>query len=351
MWRVAVVGACPYPAPQGSQVLLESTARGLQQCGHEVHLVVYGYGIGDPPPDIRVHRALTIPGVRRTRAGPSLVKPLLDAALVAALRKVVREQRIDIVHAHNYEGLIAALASGFRPIAYHAHNAMTDELPYYFPRRLRAARAFGGWLDTAFPRRADAIITPHKRLRDYLVLRRCRPERIHVVPPSVETRAFDEPRYGSDPPAIVYAGNLDAYQNLGLLTEAVRRLRRKHADVRWIVATAAEGSVKGAETVRTCTVAGLRGILSQDVIVACPTVACKGSAHPIEDERTGLIVPNNNAEAFAQALERLYESAILRKRLGKAARAAMIAKHSPEDIAAKISAVYATLFASPLPTA
>ena len=45
--RVAMVSACPYPVPQGSQVFLRETALTLLNLGHEVHLVVYGYGVGE----------------------------------------------------------------------------------------------------------------------------------------------------------------------------------------------------------------------------------------------------------------------------------------------------------------
>ena len=109
--RIAMVAACPYPVPQGSQVLFRTTAEAVRRRGHDVHLVVYGYGAGEDDGTLPVHRCRSIPGMRRTLAGPSWGKPLADAALVATLRRVIREQSIDIVHAHNYEGLIVALAA------------------------------------------------------------------------------------------------------------------------------------------------------------------------------------------------------------------------------------------------
>ena len=64
--RIAMVGACPFPVPQGSQTLLAETARGLQALGHDVHLLVYGHGLGPDPDDLTIHRARHIPGARRT---------------------------------------------------------------------------------------------------------------------------------------------------------------------------------------------------------------------------------------------------------------------------------------------
>ncbi len=66
--RIAMVGACPYPVPQGSQVFLRDTARGLRARGHDVHLVVYGYGVGEDTSGLPLHRCARIPGARKTAA-------------------------------------------------------------------------------------------------------------------------------------------------------------------------------------------------------------------------------------------------------------------------------------------
>ena len=88
--RIAIVGACPYPVPQGSQVFLRDTALALQERGHDVHLVVYGYGEGVDESGLRIHRSAHLAGGHRTTSGPTLAKPLLDLALEATLRRVIR---------------------------------------------------------------------------------------------------------------------------------------------------------------------------------------------------------------------------------------------------------------------
>ncbi|HIJ74210.1 MAG TPA: glycosyltransferase, partial [Candidatus Hydrogenedentes bacterium] len=251
--RIAMVGACPYPVPQGSQVLLGNTANALRARGHDVHLVVYGHGMmdtrkpGSPPDalgDIPIHRCTRIPGARKTAAGPSFAKPFLDLGMVIALRRVVRDAKIDIVHAHNYEGLLVALAARKRPIVYHAHNAMTDELPYYFRSKKTGTipmersepglsalspalpRRFGAWLDRTFPRRADHVIAPHERLAKYLTQCGCASGRVSVIPPAVNADRFEESCVADALAPVLYAGNLDAYQNIDLLMRAMARVRK-----------------------------------------------------------------------------------------------------------------------------
>ncbi len=166
--KIAVVAACPFPVPQGSQIYLRDSALSLQERGHEVHLVVYGHGVGEDDSGLIVHRAPRVPGVRRTAAGPSAAKPLLDALLVQTLRRVVKKHDIQVVAAHNYEALMVALAARMRPIVYHAHNAMADELPYHMSSPEWSA-TLGKWLDEKFPRLADRIVAPHERLKEYLM--------------------------------------------------------------------------------------------------------------------------------------------------------------------------------------
>ena len=402
--RVAMVGACPYPAPQGSQILLRDTALALQSRGHEVHLLVYGYGaeLPAPPrfslegvrgnlsfsqkkgspgssgssgspgsPEIPIHRCARIPGVRKTAAGPSCAKPFLDLAMVAALRRVIREQGIDVVHAHNYEGLVIALAARKHPIVYHAHNAMADELPYYFGASqtrsagslFRFTRRFGAWLDKRFPRRADHVIAPHQRLADYLIQCGCDNARISVIPPAVDAALFDANPILDEPPPVLYAGNLDAYQNLDLLLQTMTRVRHTEPDARLIIATHTKASVPHAEVVPTPDFDSLRRVLAMDAVFVCPRVSwsgypikllnamaagkavvvCRSAAHPITHNQTGLIVPDNDETAFAEAILRLMKNPILREQLGRNARDTAKTHHNPTRIACQIEALYEQL--------
>ena len=134
---------------------------------------------------IPVHRCPNVLGARRIAAGPSPAKPVLDAFMVSTLRRVVKKFDVDLVDAHNYEALLVALAARVRPIVYHAHNAMADELPYY-TRGKTLSRGLGRWLDTFFPHRADRIVAPHTALADYLIGRGCTSAQIAVIAPSVQ---------------------------------------------------------------------------------------------------------------------------------------------------------------------
>ncbi|MFP4502558.1 MAG: glycosyltransferase family 4 protein, partial [Candidatus Hydrogenedentota bacterium] len=301
----------------------------------------------------------------RTAAGPSFAKPLLDLALVARLRRIVREHRIDVVHAHNYEALLVALLAGKRPIVYHAHNVMADELPYYLGGRAWVRR-FGRWLDYRLPHRADAVIAPHRRLAGHLVLRGAPKTRVHVIPPPVDASVFAAPGAPVAHPPVLYTGNLDAYQNLGLLQEAMVRVRRKLPDARLCIATAQPKTLPGAEHMPTPDFAALRTCLAEDAVVAVPrvswsgypikllnamaagkaVVACESSAYPVTHEQDGLVVPDNDPAAFAGALMTLLTKPKLRVELGRRARETVIAHHAPPYVAAQLEALDEALLAA-----
>jgi 1,2-diacylglycerol 3-alpha-glucosyltransferase len=360
--RIAMIGACPFPVPQGSQVLLRNAADAMVQLGHEVHLVVYGYGIGQYSGSAIVHRCAHVPFAKKTQAGFSVWKPLLDALMVKTLRHVVREHRIDLVHAHNYEGLLVALASGARPIVYHAHNAMLDELPHFLHPHSFAKRV-GVWLDQTFPRRADAVIALHERLADYLVTCGCKPCRTFVIPPSVEVSQKHANSSAHRLPPVVYLGNLDAYQNLKLLHHAADHVRLTRPDARFMVCTHTESFLSWAEIVQMKTWSEAEELLAQDVIVVCPRVswsgypikvlnamvagrpivACESASHGIQHERTGLVVEDNDALGLASAILLLMHDAELRAKLGDEARQWIRDNASFETVGHRIEDVYTTV--------
>lgn len=360
--NVAVVGACPYPVPQGSQVYMRDTALAFQRAGHNVRLVTYGYGAGDDPSGLPIHRSPNISGANKTSAGPSLTKPLLDIQLARTLRHVVREHAVDIINAHNYEALIVALATRAVPVLYHAHNAMADELPHFLRPRV-IARAFGRWLDSTFPKRAHAVIAPHERLREYLIGCDCDPARVHVVPPPADLDRFRPPTTRNGPLRLVYTGNLDAYQNLAFLGRAIERARSTLTDLPVIIAAHSTGPTKplpfSAEIVHLSSVRDLAELLAGDIIFACPRtswsgypikllnamaaaapiICCQSSAHGLSDGLNAIVVPDNDPTAFANAIIRLAQSAELRHTLGASARNTAEQHHHPDAISAQLHSI------------
>jgi glycosyltransferase involved in cell wall biosynthesis len=355
--RVALVIAGPFPAFRGSQVLVGHIADGLRSRGHMVELVTYGTRLAKCPG----------PGVRRV---------VVDAGLVVQLVARVWRERIDVIHAHNYEaaiaGLMAARITG-RPLVYHGHCAMADELPTYAtaPWARRLAARIGRLLDEHVPRRADFCIAVTDELGARLRRVGVREDAVACIEPvaaPAELRPIEEA--GGDP-LVCYAGNLDGYQNLRFLLDAFARVRAVEPGARLVLVTHADAQANaarlvagnpapGVEIVQTASYDEVRGRLQQAAVTVCPRsegsgfpmkllnymaegkaiVASAGSAKGLVDGVTARIVPDGDAAAFADGVLGLLRDPTQRRRLGLAARASVEDHALWENVLDRIEAVY-----------
>ena len=390
--RVALVAACPFPSPQGSQVFVGQMAERLAARGHDVHLLTYGQGAEQSGRGYRHHRIARVPGDDSRRSGPNLAKPLLDAMLAAKLAAITREHGVEVVHAHNYEAAVAALAARARtgaPVVYHSHNLMGDELETYFDGTAAKAlaRMAGGLLDRTVPRLADHAIALCEWSAARLRAMGCRDTSLSVIPPAVDDEgpavvtAGDREALGlrTDDFVVGYVGNFDAYQNLPLLLEAYARLVRHDEGqgggrLRLLLAahaipgewTSRIASAGLGDRVRLLEVAGhveARRALAVSDVVGLPRRL--GSGYPVKllnsmsaakavivagcgskvlrDGVDGLVVGDDDAEAFALAIDRCRREPAVRGALGEAARHTFLERLTWDRVLPPIEAVYAGL--------
>ncbi len=248
-YRVAFVAACPFPYPRGTPIRILRTAEALARRGHEVHVVAYHLGDGSPVSDaITVHRTVNVPTYNHVEPGPTYQKVfLMDPLLTVKLWQVVRQQNIDIIHGHHYEGLLGGLAVRALtrvPVVYDAHTLLEQELPYYSLGMARRTKLrIGRRIDRIAPKRADhiACVTPH--LRDRLIFEAGVDERhVSVVKSGVELEHFEPIATPAScdescQPILAYSGNLSAYQGIDLMLNIMAEVVRFRHDVRLRIIT------------------------------------------------------------------------------------------------------------------
>ena len=243
--RLLEVAALPFPSRQGTQVLLDAIARGLAARGHEVHLLVYAHGAFPVDAPYRIHRLPDRPRFRSLRSGPDWRRAALDLVLAVELRRLAVELRPDLLHLHNVEAGAAALLLPGRPeppCVYHAHNLMQHELPTYdalLPPPL--ARRLGRLLDRQLPARAERTLAVSESTRAGLLALGAPPERVVTVEPGVDLEELAAPpapppcpffpsgrREPRSPDAlrVAHLGNLDRYQGVDRILDALAALRR-----------------------------------------------------------------------------------------------------------------------------
>jgi 1,2-diacylglycerol 3-alpha-glucosyltransferase len=232
--KVAMVIASPFPANHGTPAGIREMAEAIASRNHQVHVVTYHFGEGIPPKDVQIHRIVNLGFRQEVVVGPSFEKPILDVFLLIKLIRVIATQKIDLIHAHNYEGgligYLAKIMTG-RPLIYNAVNTMIDELPTYdFFRPKALAVWLAKFLDYWVPRMADKIISISDDLARFLVARGIKPERIEVIPLGINRAHFNgkngsvirhQYRLGQRP-VVMYTGILDRFQRVDYLLKAMR---------------------------------------------------------------------------------------------------------------------------------
>lgn len=379
-----MVVACPFPSARGSQVFIRCIAEGLRNLGHEIHVVTYPEepgGQASPAPAVDANLRL-----HRVRSSGPLPHPLsprrvrFDLNVAIELFRVVRDMEIDVIHAHNYHGqLIAwpvALLTGV-PLVYHAHNVLADELPWYVRSLVarRLARIVGHLLDRMLPRLARHVvaITPSQAV--YLQRQGVPAHRITTIAPRVTPVTPSPTGDGSDPfPGrfvVMYAGNLDGYQNLDLLERGFARFRSTVPNALLVLlghgggtATASTGVERsGVLRMEIPSVVEQAHLWAHADVLICPRTSWSGfpiklinylaagrailasdaAAEIIVDSENGLLFRCDDADSLAAQLQRLYDDAPLRERLGR--RAAQDAQRFSQldDASLQLEGVYRTL--------
>lgn len=291
------------------------------------------------------------------------------ARTVAALTRLFRRERFEMVHVHTpvaaLLGRIAAWRAGVPTVVYTAHG-------FYFHEHMPAhRRAFHVALEWLGGRLTDVLFTQAEE--DAATARRlglCRTGRIQAIgngvdpgrfaprDPSVRTRLRAELGAAPDDVIVLMVGRLVAEKGYGELLEAMRgvpatlwvvgeRLDSDHASDIGRAVTAVERDPAQARRVRFLgyrrdvpdlmsaadifTLPSHREGMPRSIIEAMmsglPVVATdiRGAREEVMPEETGLLVPVRDAAALRTALARMARDAPLRARMGAAGRARALA--------------------------
>ncbi|MCX6639842.1 MAG: glycosyltransferase family 4 protein [bacterium] len=392
--NIAMVAACPFPTSQGSQVLIRELSEALVRRGHRLHIVTYHFGEDRPCPGLIIHRIPELFRYKKFRSGPEIRKPLLDLLLSRKLDEVVRLQQIDIIHCHNYEAPVVAFPVRFLrkvPVVYHSHNTMSDEFYTYFRLKLPQilARGAAHLMDRLIPRQADFVIAINRAVVDFLANLGTPVGKIKFIPPGIdfgdEIVEIDEALIRSrlelgKCPIIVYAGNLDGYQRMDLLVEALPAVFKSYPQARLVLLTssdpepflriaAAKEITASIVVVRNPSFQLTREILSISQIAVnpriswsgypikllnymaagLPVVAFQGAAPCVVDESSGLLAPAGDTDAFSRLLLRLMDHPDEARTFGLTGKEVIQRNHSWDAIAVEIENIYAKLLNIAIP--
>ena len=380
-FNIAMVAACPFPYQRGTPIRILRLAEALSRKGHDVHVVTYHLGdeAGEVP--FRIHRIPKIRTYRKCSPGPTYQKLLVvNTFLANKLSHVLKNHKIDLVHAHHYEGLLVStlVRKGKKhPLVYDAHTLLESELPYYglgLPRR--AKTEIGRFFDRSMPKWANHIITVTDEIKTKLVHHaRISPMDVTVAMNGIEWESFEVNTEGSQffkkkGKTLVFAGSFAPYQGIELLLSAFQHVRTRRQDVRLLIISdspfdqfenmAAQLNIREHIDFIPSEFNTLPMHLAGADIALHPRVACDGipqkllnymaagkaivsfqsSAKTIEHGRTGWIVEDGDLSAFAEAILQLLDDDLHARKLGAQAKDHAQKEYSWEKTAEKVEMVY-----------
>ncbi|MAI26837.1 MAG: hypothetical protein CMN75_12460 [Spirochaeta sp.] len=373
--RLALIGAFPFPYPQGSQIFARDQARALLARGARPELFSYGCGQGSAPPDLPGHRTPAWSSPRNMRSGPHWSKPLADLALAQTFMKTARNAKLqgDAFHcvlAHNAEA--AALALAARPwtrvpVIYVVHTILRHELSAYLPESLGGpSNQMGQTVDRWIARHCDGLIALTDEAAQELKPHTHAP--LVVIPPGhfEEERPTEEEvsrvcqRHDLDPNRYaLYSGNLDRYQDLELLERAARFItnpelpivvachdpqaislarRSSHPGLRYLGVEDFKEMrflIHGAESLilPRRRPGGFPIKLLNYMEAGRPIIAFEGIAPTLIRGESGLLLHRDaSGRELAEAISRIRKETDLGPRLGQAAKKTLEKEHDWSDI-------------------
>lgn len=387
-YSVAMVAACPFPANHGSAASIREMSDTLTDMGHDVHIVTYPTGQDEiRVRRAKVHRASTFRPERNAKVGPSSEKFVFDFQLLRLLCKVIRQERVDVIHAHNYEGALIGIMAKWltgRPLLYNAVNLMTDELAgYRFIRPAFLANGIARGLDWFTPIFPDHITAVSPELRDWFVEHGVPSSKVDMVPAGIEPDLFDhaEPEKFREQyqingrPVVMYTGVLNAFQRIDYLLRAFAVALREKPDALLLVVSplvseshekenkalaASLGIERSIIWISPHTLQDLPSYLAlADVTVVprpeCPghpvkllnymlagkpIVSFAGGAKGVRQGHDAYIVPNHDFEALGRGIVTLLNDRTLAAELGANARATVLAEFDWRQICRRIERIY-----------
>ena len=364
-------------------------ARALAALGHTVHVLSCTAGDGpesrtETDAGVTVHR-MRPPGVDFPVYQTQTYWLGYSWAVLGQLNRLLESDAFDVLDFPEYggEGFAYQLDRGlwnWAPVVvqFHGSLAMFAELGGW-PERGSDFHRVGTVMEDLSIKRADALMACSASIADFNAAFYGVPrDAIDIIHCGVDAEAFRPPRQGGRArarPTVLFVGKIDGDKGVPAVLEAVLRLRPKYPDIRLqILGSGGDGLVEeirarlrderaeaSVEFHGFVDRVGLPAFYQQaDVFCApsqyeafgivyieamacgCPVVASPvgGTPEAVADGETGLLVPPNDVDAVARALDRILTDAPLRRQMGQAGRRRVEEYFAMDKYIRRVLAVY-----------
>ncbi|HXG89023.1 MAG TPA: glycosyltransferase [Vicinamibacterales bacterium] len=245
--RILMLAPEPFFEPRGTPFSEYHRIKALGELGHHVDLVTYPIGRDVPLPNLRIFRSLRPPFVHKVRIGPSVTKLVLDGLMLFTILRRVLTTRYDAIHSHEEMGLVGVwLSRALRiPHLYDMHSSLPQQLSNFKYSRSSFLRGMFVWAEDQMVHGSNVVITICQELQDTvgemgvgdraLLIENVMGGDVEEAPSMTPAEIRTRWKVPVDAPLALYTGTFEAYQGVGLLTEAAAILAKTHPDTRVLV--------------------------------------------------------------------------------------------------------------------
>lgn len=389
--KILMLAPTPFFSDRGCHVRIYEETMALQQQGHQVEVLTYP--LGNEVSGVKTSRiAPLLFWYKKTTAGPSWWKLILDLQLLWLTRHKLRQQNYDVLHAHLHEGMFIAywarvLSGSSLPIVFDYQGSLTAELDHH---QFMATSSFLGKLfvcvESWINQRADILFTSATSLVDTIIDRdklKRKPEvvadAVGEVPKTTQKKQRElcqKLNLSLEYPVVVYLGLLNRYQGVDLLLEAfqlvIEVMPKTHLLVLGYPAKKyqLQAAVLGLKNNVTFTgrvsyfeiydylalgdlavapklvETEANGKLYNYLAAGLPTVAFDTQLNRVILGNAGLFVKKKSVKALAQALRQLIQNSESRDQLRQASKKRSSQTSSWQKSIHKLEAIYQKVVSS-----
>ncbi len=377
-------------------IRVEKEARSLVSAGHRVIVLCPRTGersAVETWSGIEIRRIFALPSLPRKLNSLLFILFFRDIQWKRALRRLIKERSLDVVHVHDLPMVGTALSAAKKkhlPVIADLHENYAGLIRLSFARRKQrlAERLMwpGRWerAEKRWGRRASHIFVVVDEIKDRLVAKGIPPEKITVVENTVKVEEFlsfpidrDLTRELEGQFIIGYVGGFSPHRGLDTAIRAMARILEEIPDARlllvgegvmmaelkelsgelgvddsvlftgWQPFERVPSYIAGSDVciiphaLTDQTEASGPHKLFQYMLLGKPLVvsSCRSLRRMIEETGAGVVFQAGNSDSFAEAVLKLKEPAI-RKRLGEAGKDAVLKKHNWQKTSEKMLEVY-----------
>lgn len=236
---ILMVAPQPFFSARGTPFSVLHRIRALIELGHRVDLVTYGYGEDIEMEGLRIFRTGKLPFIGKVKLGPSIPKIFLDVLLYKLTRKMLRENRYDVLHSHEEAAFFAVgLCRKYRlPHLYDMHSSLPLQLSNFKSFNLGIFRKTFERLEHRVLSTCDGVITICDELAQ--IVEPGYPDVPHMMIENIgeDRKVFTRAARDwagelamGDGPVLLYTGTFEAYQGIDLFLDAMPKVLEAHPD-------------------------------------------------------------------------------------------------------------------------